>query len=105
MASTNASKPEWRNWYTHQTQNLARFTPHESSSLSSGTKVPRQKAFCFVGKRKAERCSRSAFSVLKVRAALLDPGVNRCGWAARRSVRIADGLPGRADTMNTDFVV
>src|ERR1043166_7763808 len=29
--------PEWRNWYTHQTQNLARFTPHESSSLSSGT--------------------------------------------------------------------
>ena len=31
-------EPEWRNWYTHQTQNLARFTPHESSSLSSGTK-------------------------------------------------------------------
>ena len=30
-------RPEWRNWYTHQTQNLARFTPHESSSLSSGT--------------------------------------------------------------------
>src|ERR1051325_5343087 len=33
-----SAKPEWRNWYTHQTQNLARFTPHESSSLSSGTK-------------------------------------------------------------------
>src|SRR5207237_1369957 len=35
--SSQFPKPEWRNWYTHQTQNLARFTPHESSSLSSGT--------------------------------------------------------------------
>src|SRR5262247_3175206 len=31
-------KPEWRNWYTHQTQNLARFTPHVGSSPTSGTK-------------------------------------------------------------------
>ena len=30
-------KPEWRNWYTHQTQNLARFTPHVGSSPTSGT--------------------------------------------------------------------
>ena len=30
--------PEWRNWYTHQTQNLARFTPHVGSSPTSGTK-------------------------------------------------------------------
>ena len=37
MASAPTIVPEWRNWYTHQTQNLARFTPHESSSLSSGT--------------------------------------------------------------------
>jgi DNA adenine methylase len=37
--------PEWRNWYTHQTQNLARFTPHESSSLSSGTNCFKQE-FC-----------------------------------------------------------
>src|SRR5205814_9407366 len=37
MATTSTALPEWRNWYTHQTQNLARFTPHESSSLSSGT--------------------------------------------------------------------
>ena len=29
--------PEWRNWYTHQTQNLARFTPHVGSSPTSGT--------------------------------------------------------------------
>ena len=35
----NRTEPEWRNWYTHQTQNLARFTPHESSSLSSGTNI------------------------------------------------------------------
>ena len=28
--------PEWRNWYTHQTQNLARFTPHVGSSPTSG---------------------------------------------------------------------
>lgn len=32
------AKPEWRNWYTHQTQNLARFTPHVGSSPTSGTK-------------------------------------------------------------------
>jgi hypothetical protein len=32
------SSPEWRNWYTHQTQNLARFTPHVGSSPTSGTK-------------------------------------------------------------------
>ena len=32
------STPEWRNWYTHQTQNLARFTPHVGSSPTSGTK-------------------------------------------------------------------
>ena len=30
--------PEWRNWYTHQAQNLARFTPHVGSSPTSGTK-------------------------------------------------------------------
>ena len=29
--------PEWRNWYTHQAQNLARFTPHVGSSPTSGT--------------------------------------------------------------------
>jgi hypothetical protein len=31
--------PEWRNWYTHQAQNLARFTPHVGSSPTSGTKL------------------------------------------------------------------
>src|SRR3954452_22691703 len=31
------STPEWRNWYTHQTQNLARFTPRVGSSPTSGT--------------------------------------------------------------------
>ena len=31
-------KPEWRNWYTHQTQNLASFTAHVGSSPTSGTK-------------------------------------------------------------------
>ena len=30
--------PEWRNWYTHQTQNLAGFTSHVGSSPTSGTK-------------------------------------------------------------------
>jgi hypothetical protein len=40
-----SDRPEWRNWYTHQTQNLARFTPHESSSLSSGTKVQTKNNF------------------------------------------------------------
>ena len=29
--------PEWRNWYTHQTQNLASFTAHVGSSPTSGT--------------------------------------------------------------------
>src|ERR1051325_4062354 len=29
--------PEWRNWYTHQTQNLANFTVHVGSSPTSGT--------------------------------------------------------------------
>jgi DNA adenine methylase len=29
--------PEWRNWYTHQAQNLARFTPHVGSSPTFGT--------------------------------------------------------------------
>ena len=36
--------PEWRNWYTHQAQNLARFTPHVGSSPTFGTKqslIPR----------------------------------------------------------------
>jgi hypothetical protein len=28
--------PEWRNWYTHQTQNLAGFTSHVGSSPTSG---------------------------------------------------------------------
>jgi hypothetical protein len=31
------STPEWRNWYTHQTQNLASFTAHVGSSPTSGT--------------------------------------------------------------------
>ena len=31
------SLPEWRNWYTHQTQNLASFTAHVGSSPTSGT--------------------------------------------------------------------
>ncbi len=31
--------PEWRNWYTHQAQNLARFTPHVGSSPTSGTNL------------------------------------------------------------------
>ena len=31
--------PEWRNWYTHQTQNLASFTAHVGSSPTSGTKL------------------------------------------------------------------
>ena len=31
-------KPEWRNWYTHQTQNLASFTAHVGSSPTSGTR-------------------------------------------------------------------
>jgi hypothetical protein len=35
-----ALQPEWRNWYTHQTQNLARFTPHVGSSPTSGTTSP-----------------------------------------------------------------
>jgi hypothetical protein len=29
--------PEWRNWYTHQTQNLAGFTSHVGSSPTFGT--------------------------------------------------------------------
>ncbi len=31
--------PEWRNWYTHQAQNLARFTPHVGSSPTFGTNL------------------------------------------------------------------
>ncbi len=31
--------PEWRNWYTHQAQNLARFTPHVGSSPTFGTNI------------------------------------------------------------------
>ena len=31
------SLPEWRNWQTHQTQNLARVTPRGGSSPPSGT--------------------------------------------------------------------
>src|ERR1700745_823702 len=34
-----SNRPEWRNWYTHQTQNLARFTPHVGSSPTSGTSL------------------------------------------------------------------
>src|SRR5687768_14431015 len=33
----SALQPEWRNWYTHQTQNLASFTAHVGSSPTSGT--------------------------------------------------------------------
>ena len=32
-------RPEWRNWYTHQAQNLARFTPHVGSSPTFGTNL------------------------------------------------------------------
>src|ERR1043165_3416129 len=37
--------PEWRNWYTHQTQNLAGFTPHVGSSPTSGINNPSPRAF------------------------------------------------------------
>ncbi len=33
--------PGWRNWYTHQTQNLARFTSHVGSSPTLGTNFER----------------------------------------------------------------
>src|ERR1041384_5641538 len=63
--------PEWRNWYTHQTQNLARFTPHESSSLSSGTKVREVENFLVaISKRPSVLVRRSAFCVLEIDSAM-----------------------------------
>ena len=38
--ASNPIQPEWRNWQTHQTQNLARFTPRGGSSPPSGTTTP-----------------------------------------------------------------
>src|SRR5258708_3947641 len=63
------TSPEWRNWYTHQTQNLARFTPHESSSLSSGTTDSKVKV---PGRHKERPSAFAAFGLSSVcRLALL----------------------------------
>lgn len=35
----HATQAEWRNWQTHQTQNLAYFTVREGSSPSSATNL------------------------------------------------------------------
>src|ERR1041385_1773930 len=85
--------PEWRNWYTHQTQNLARFTPHESSSLSSGTKVCEVRKLLSCRKQKGRAPFPDVRPFLVFDCRLLNARVDRIGWAAGRCVGITDSLP------------